>query len=81
METEQLLQQLNEAHIKIALLEGKVVDRIRNEFVTKEQFDAQQKQLEAISAIVRRLDKSVYAAIAIAGLLIILGRVFARFIS
>jgi hypothetical protein len=81
METEQLQQQVNDLHIKHALMEGKIMDRVRAEFATKEQVDIFAKQIEVIGAVVRRLDKSVYAAIVIAGLLIILGRIFARVIG
>jgi hypothetical protein len=56
------------------------MDRVRAEFTTKEAHSDLVIEHRAVANIVRRLDKSIYAALAIFGFIVLFGRIAARYL-
>lgn len=80
-------KQFSELHVKCALLHSQIMDSVRKEFVTKDEYAHMKKAMEErkdeegkLWKHIRAIDKKVYAAVVVLGIAALLGRLFGRYI-
>ena len=81
MDNEKLLKELSELRVQLALIKGEVLEKVRAEYVSKETYSVTSRSVDKVIDTVKRLEKQMYVAIVLAGLVLLLGRIFSKHIG
>jgi hypothetical protein len=76
---ERAQEEINALRIECLKVQTAMLDRVRRDFVSKDEHNRTQSDLKEVTAVVRKLEKTVYAAVILFTAAMFLGRIAARY--
>jgi hypothetical protein len=78
-DNDRIQEEVNQIRIDCLKVQNALMDRVRRDFVSKDEHNRTQSDLKEVTAVVRKLEKTVYAAVILFTAAMFLGRIAARY--